>query len=317
MRRITGHTDFTDALRGTGVVGNDLLAVDWGRRRLDHRDMAEPPPDHRSGDAVLALCHVDGLGTGADVLLQRRLSPETLGVKYAWVLGARADEVWGEIWPDIGPRIEHVLEQERGPGMRRCSCSSSAAATEETYHTFSYSPVYDDASRIAGMLCVVTEVTERVIGERRIAYAGDLDSVATLRRWTCARAARLLRAAGGHTVPCPSSASTGRRGRSARASTTGPNPATGAPYRSTADADGYGPRARFEGSVTGLDEGSNLRPAPDGRLARRRHEPLVCRCLGRRDRACGFIVVGMNPCRPLDDVYRSFIDLFAGHSPPR
>ena len=38
---------------------------------------------------------------------------------------------------------------------------------EETYHTFSYSPVYDDASRIAGMLCVVTEVTERVIGERR------------------------------------------------------------------------------------------------------------------------------------------------------
>ena len=31
---------------------------------------------------------------------------------------------------------------------------------EETYHTFSYSPVYDDENRIAGMLCVVTEVTE-------------------------------------------------------------------------------------------------------------------------------------------------------------
>ena len=34
---------------------------------------------------------------------------------------------------------------------------------EETYHTFSYSPVYDDDNRIAGMLCVVTEVTERVL----------------------------------------------------------------------------------------------------------------------------------------------------------
>ncbi len=45
---------------------------------------------------------------------------------------------------------------------------------EETYHTFSYSPVYDDGSRIAGMLCVVTEVTERVIGERRLRVLRDL-----------------------------------------------------------------------------------------------------------------------------------------------
>jgi len=45
---------------------------------------------------------------------------------------------------------------------------------EETYHTFSYSPVYDDDSRIAGMLCVVTEVTERVIGERHLRVLRDL-----------------------------------------------------------------------------------------------------------------------------------------------
>src|SRR5262249_40092009 len=45
---------------------------------------------------------------------------------------------------------------------------------EETYHTFSYSPVYDDESRIAGMLCVVTEVTERVIGERHLRVLRDL-----------------------------------------------------------------------------------------------------------------------------------------------
>jgi hypothetical protein len=33
----------------------------------------------------------------------------TVGLKRDWVLGARSDEVWKEIWPDIGPRIEHVL----------------------------------------------------------------------------------------------------------------------------------------------------------------------------------------------------------------
>ena len=40
---------------------------------------------------------------------------------------------------------------------------------EETYHTFSYSPLHDDDGRDRGMLCVVTEETERVIGERRLA----------------------------------------------------------------------------------------------------------------------------------------------------
>ena len=45
---------------------------------------------------------------------------------------------------------------------------------EETYHTFSYSPLPDDAGAIGGMLCVVTEDTERVIGERRLATLREL-----------------------------------------------------------------------------------------------------------------------------------------------
>ncbi|HEY7901546.1 MAG TPA: hypothetical protein VIC25_10205 [Caulobacteraceae bacterium] len=34
----------------------------------------------------------------------------TVGIRKDWVLGARSDAVWSEIWPDIGPRIFHVLE---------------------------------------------------------------------------------------------------------------------------------------------------------------------------------------------------------------
>ena len=47
---------------------------------------------------------------------------------------------------------------------------------EETYHTFSYSPLRDDASQIVGMLCVVSEDTQQVIGERRMATLRDLGS---------------------------------------------------------------------------------------------------------------------------------------------
>ena len=47
---------------------------------------------------------------------------------------------------------------------------------EESYHTFSYSPLRDDASAVVGMLCVVSEDTERVIAERRMATLRELGS---------------------------------------------------------------------------------------------------------------------------------------------
>ena len=99
----------------------------------------------------------------------------TVGMKRDWVLGARSDKVWEEIWPDIGPRIQRVLEEGRATWDEGLPLFLERYGfPEETYHTFSYSPIYDDDSRIAGMLCVVTEVTERVIGERRLRVLRDL-----------------------------------------------------------------------------------------------------------------------------------------------
>lgn len=102
---------------------------------------------------------------------------DTLGRKHPWALGRRADEVWAEIWPDIGPRIAQVLatgEATWDEGLLLFLERSGVA--EETYHTFSYSPVYDDAAGgpVVGMFCVVTEETERVIGERRVKLLRDI-----------------------------------------------------------------------------------------------------------------------------------------------
>ena len=46
--------------------------------------------------------------------------------------------------------------------------------TEETYHTFSYSPIFDDDGAVDGMLCVVKEDTEEVIAHRRMQTLRDL-----------------------------------------------------------------------------------------------------------------------------------------------
>ncbi len=53
---------------------------------------------------------------------------------------------------------------------------------EETYHTFSYSPLTDDDGRVAGMFCVVSEDTERVISARHLATVRDVSAHVTALR---------------------------------------------------------------------------------------------------------------------------------------
>jgi CheY-like chemotaxis protein len=50
---------------------------------------------------------------------------------------------------------------------------------EETYSTFSYSPIRDDAGGIGGIFCAVTEETARVIGERRLKRLRDVGAMIT------------------------------------------------------------------------------------------------------------------------------------------
>jgi hypothetical protein len=99
----------------------------------------------------------------------------TLGKKHPWALGKQASEVWAEIWPDIGPRIEHVLatgEATWDEGL--LLFLERSGFPEETYHTFSYSALHEDDGAIGGMFCVVTEETDRVIGERRMNLLREL-----------------------------------------------------------------------------------------------------------------------------------------------
>ena len=95
----------------------------------------------------------------------------TLGKKHPWALGKPARQVWKEIWPEIGPRIQKVLDTGQSTWDEGLLLFLERSGySEETYHTFSYSPLEDDDGKISGMLCVVTEESDRVIGERRLKF---------------------------------------------------------------------------------------------------------------------------------------------------
>ncbi|WP_375500150.1 SpoIIE family protein phosphatase [uncultured Jatrophihabitans sp.] len=102
---------------------------------------------------------------------------DTLGVKYPWALGRPATEVWAEIWPDVGPLVDGVLAGDGATWDEGLLLFLQRSGfVEETYHTFSYSPLTGDDGAIAGMFCVVSEDTDRVLGQRRIGALSDLAS---------------------------------------------------------------------------------------------------------------------------------------------
>ena len=92
-----------------------------------------------------------------------------LGSKHPGALGKSAREAWREIWDQIGPRADAVLLHGQSTyDESLLLLMERHGYTEETYFTFSYSPLPDDEGKIGGLFCAVTETTQQVIGERRL-----------------------------------------------------------------------------------------------------------------------------------------------------
>jgi signal transduction histidine kinase/DNA-binding response OmpR family regulator len=104
----------------------------------------------------------------------------SMGDKHPDGLGRPAGEVWTEAWDVLGP----MLEQVRVTGEPTWSTDLPLGLvrhgyTEETYWTFSFSPVRADDGTVGGLLSTVTETTDGVIAARREALLRDLSVVAT------------------------------------------------------------------------------------------------------------------------------------------
>ncbi len=99
----------------------------------------------------------------------------TLASKHPAALGNPGKDCWHEIWDVIGPMLERVLHTgEATWSDDLCLLLERHGYPEETYHTFSYSPIRDESGGVGGVFTPVTETTERVIGERRLRTLRDL-----------------------------------------------------------------------------------------------------------------------------------------------
>lgn len=88
-----------------------------------------------------------------------------LGAKHPGALGQPIETVWHEVWDDIRPLVEQALQGERVYLEDLPLVINRWGVPEETYWTFSYSPLWDGET-IMGMLDIATETTGRVRAER-------------------------------------------------------------------------------------------------------------------------------------------------------
>ena len=90
---------------------------------------------------------------------------EILGDKHPAALGGRFHDIWAEIWPDISPLIDRALAGEPTWSDDLPLTMNRRGYDEQTWFTFSYSPVRDEQDRVAGMFCACTETTGRIQAE--------------------------------------------------------------------------------------------------------------------------------------------------------
>jgi PAS domain S-box-containing protein len=92
-----------------------------------------------------------------------------LGARHPVGLGRSAPALWSDIWSVVGPQADAVLTEGRATWNEELLLLMERNRfLEETYFTFSYSPVPDDAGGVGGVFCACTEDTPRVLGRRRL-----------------------------------------------------------------------------------------------------------------------------------------------------
>ena len=103
---------------------------------------------------------------------------EILGAKHPAALGRPFREIWSEIWDDIHPLIERALAGEATYVENLPLLMHRKGFDEQTWFTFSYSPVVDEHGDVAGMYCACTETTASVLAEKaRVAQMHRLASL--------------------------------------------------------------------------------------------------------------------------------------------
>ncbi|HEY0032589.1 MAG TPA: GAF domain-containing protein, partial [Devosia sp.] len=98
-----------------------------------------------------------------------------LGARHPRALGQPFQQVWPEIWDDLAKLIDAALAGQSTWVENLHLVMERNGAKEDTWYTFSYSPIYDETGQTRGMLCSCMETTQQVYGARFTEFRLELE----------------------------------------------------------------------------------------------------------------------------------------------
>ncbi|MCR6502139.1 response regulator [Shinella sp. CPCC 101442] len=290
---------------------------DWGNTSLGQPD--EWPEALKVAVRLLLTSKFEmWLGWGPDIaFFYNDAYRPTLGNKHPNALAVPTKVLWSEIWDDIKGRLATVYETGHATWDRALLLLLERDGyAEETYHTFSYSPLIGDGGKVEGVFCAVTEETERVISERRMstmrALASGLAAASTEREVFSASYAALN--ANLQDLPFSALYIFDDKGDARREWICG-----------TANDHGLMPAEIERGvGIWSLDSAwskqavalvdlSATQDVPSGPWPNAPSRAAIIPLIGQgSDKPKGILISGLNPHRALNDEYLDFLKLIAG-----
>lgn len=248
------------------------------------------------------------------------------GTKHPRSMGQPASECWPELWHILKPLIDTPFTGGPATWIEDFPLEPNRHGfVEETHFTVAYSPVPDETAPggIGGVLATVHEITQKVIGERRVvilrdlgARAGDAKSAED----ACGATAAVL---ADHAKDVPFAllylidSETGEAKLAASAGIPFGEPVS--PQAVSIDGTGASQAAwpfaealRRRDIVLVDNLAAHFDRVPAGPWSDPPHSAVVIPVKSNKaDEFAGLIVAGVSPRLKLDDLYRSFFELMA------
>ncbi len=305
---------------GGGECGALMRAIDWTQTPLGP---VETWP--QSLKTIVRIMFTSRqpiwIGWGPDLIkMYNDPYKAIVGGKHPEAMGRPASVVWREIWDVLGPRLETVMQTNAGTyDESLLLIMERNGYPEETYYTFSYSPVPGDEGGVGGIICANTDDTQRIIGERQLKLLRTL-AAATSDAHTIEEACRLSAAGlaqNPHDLPFAMLYLLDAQQQMVCVGTAGiskGHPAV--PETAPLDADGLWLfqdviRSGKAAIIADLDQ--RFGHLPTGAWKRPPHQAVVLPIApsGHTGKA-GVLIVGLNPFRLFDEGYQGFLQLAVG-----
>ena len=310
-----------DWLTGGGELGELIRGYDWSQNSLG--PIESWPQSLRSAVSILLPSKAQiAMFWGPDLItLYNDAYRPVLGKKHPGALGVPVREVWSELW-DTGLRslFEGVLQTgEAFWASDWPFYMERFGFPEETFFDISYDPVRDESGKVAGLFCIVSESTARVISERRLRTLRDLSLVATAEAKSVEDACRgVAEILSSNPLDIPFALiylldKSGKNVSLAGASGLPPG-APAAPVNVDIDDSCwlFNAVVQTNRAIELADVIERCGELVTGVWPEPPHAAMVMPIgASGQDRAAGFLVAGVSPRRPLDDQHRAFFELLA------